>query len=411
MAGPNAMYAPGGSDRGVVVIYVAYVLSLSRNTTRYQHSMALARRFSLQVLLAKGPYPEDLAANAKVLICPGANFKFVGRFFYFFWVLLLLGRARYRSGRKGGDGRLLLVTTHQPLCIVAGVLAQRILRVRWVADVFDVPALGLEIMQGGRKSWIRWVCSVPRILLTEVAYRVLKNADLVLCTLVPDALARCRIPIGKVVALTNGVELRDYPLKLASDRNGTDVFEVLYVGAVLRIRGVNTMLDACGLLLGRLPGLRLWLVGPSPSEELGWLDRRIADLGLKTVVSVTGELAHDEVIRRVHEADICLFPFPKNYATEFIYPVKVLEYIGAGRTVIASDLPGVRRIIEDGRSGILVEPGNPRALADAMYALWKSPELRGSLAANARAAAPKFEWDRINGQMLEALHALTEERQ
>jgi len=46
-----------------------------------------------------------------------------------------------------------------------------------------------------------------------------------------------------------------------------------------------------------------------------------------------------------------------------------------------------------------------------MYDLWKSPELRRTLAANARAAAPKFEWDRINWQMLEALHILTGESQ
>src|SRR5690349_8179941 len=109
------------SDRTAEVIYALCALSFSRNTTRYQHPMALARRFRLQVILAKGPCPDELAANTNVLICPGANLKFVGRFFYFFWVLLLVGRARYRSGREGGDGHLLLVTTHQPLCIVAGV--------------------------------------------------------------------------------------------------------------------------------------------------------------------------------------------------------------------------------------------------------------------------------------------------
>ncbi|MGH9732006.1 MAG: glycosyltransferase [Candidatus Acidiferrales bacterium] len=252
---------------------------------------------------------------------------------------------------------------------------------------------------------------MPRIMITEVAYRVLKKADLVLCTLVPQALARCRIPTRKIVLLTNGVELRNHPLMLASDGNGDKVFEALYVGAVLRIRGVDTMLAACRLVLERLPMLKLSLVGPSAPEDREWLDRRVAELGLGATVSITGELPHEEVLRRVHEADICLFPFPKNYATEFIYPIKVLEYMGAGRTVIASDLAGVRRIIEDGRSGILVEPDNPKALADAIYLLWSRPELRGSLAANARAATPRFEWRRINGQMLEALHLLLQEPQ
>ena len=411
MAFPDVASAACCSDRAIEAVYVAYVLSLSRNTTRYQHSMALARQYDLQVIVAEGPCPEELAESANVLICPGASLRFVGRFVYVLWVFFFLCRARLRSGPKHGEGRFLLITTHQPLCIVAGFLAQRILRVKLVADVFDVPALGLEITQRGRKSWIMWFSSLPRIMITEVAYRVLKKADLVLCTLVPDALARCSIPPRKIVALTNGVELRDLPLKVAPVGNDRNAFEVLYVGAVLRIRGVDTMLDACRLLHGRLPGLQLLLVGPSDPEDRKWVHRRIAELGLEAVVFVTGELSHGEVLRRVHEADLCLFPFPRNYATEFIYPIKVLEYIGAGRTVIASDLPGVRRIIEDGRSGLLVEPGNPQALADAVYTLWKRPDLRSTLAANARAAAPKFEWQRINGQMLEALHTLVEERE
>lgn len=370
--------------------------------------MALAREFRLQVILGKGPYPEELAASAEVRICSGANLKIIGRWIYLTWVLLLVVRSRYCS-RPRDSGALLLITTYQPICILVGALAQRLLGVTWVADVFDVPALGLEITRGDSKSSLRRLCSIPRRLLTELAYRSLKRADLVLCTLVPDALTRCAIRAEKIVALTNGVELHHPPLAVVSDGGDREVFEVLYVGAVLRIRGVDTMLDACDLLHGRLPGLRLLLVGPSEAEDSKWVHRRIAELGLQTAVSVTGELPHGEVLRRVSEADLCLFPFPKNYATEFIYPVKVLEYIGAGRTVVASDLPGIRRIIENGYSGLLVEPGSPRALADAMYSLWKSPELRATLAANARVAAARFEWNKINVQMVEALNILAEE--
>lgn len=403
MVEPHTTNRVDSSQQAVDVIYIAYLLSLSRNTTRYQHSMALARRFRLEVILAKGPCPEELAANAKVLTCPGGGLKILGRFCYFVGVLFLLVRARYRASQ--GDKRLLVITTHQPLCILAGAIAQRVLGMQWVADIFDVPALGLEITQKGRTSWINSFCSLPRIMITEGAYRVLKNADLVLCTLVPDALARCSIPPERIVALTNGVEL--HPYAAAPRGNVGDVFEVLYVGAVLRIRGVDTMLDACRIILDRVPGLRLSLVGPSEPGDQKWLHRRVAELELDSTVSITGELPHDEVLRRVRDADLCLFPFPRNYATEFIYPVKVLEYIAAGRTVIASDLPGVNRIIEDGRSGILVKPDDPQALADAIYNLWKSPELRRSLAANARAAAPKFEWTRINGQMLDALLSIS----
>lgn len=411
MAGPNATCDRGGSGPAVDVIYATLDLPRSRNTTRYQHVMALARGFRLQVLLQKPLYPKELAAIADIRICPGGSTRFLGNLFYLVWALVRVAGSRYRARRADVNHRgLLLVTTYQPVCILAGALAKGALGVKWVADIFDVPALVLDIALHNGRPPVPGAYTILLPLLTEIAYRALKRTDLVLCTLVPDALARCAIAPGKLLALTNGVVLSDSFPTGAADRKRGEAFEVLYVGSVLRIRGLDTMLDACSLLRNRVPGLRLVLVGPSDPQEQEWLEERVAELGLEENVLFTGELPHGEALSRVHEADLCLFPFPKNYQTDFIYPVKIFEYMAAGKAVIASNLAGVRRIIQDGRSGILVDPSNPRALADAIYLLWKSPGFRTSLAANARAAMPRFEWNRINGQMLEALHPLTEDR-
>jgi glycosyltransferase involved in cell wall biosynthesis len=67
--------------------------------------------------------------------------------------------------------------------------------------------------------------------------------------------------------------------------------------------------------------------------------------------------------------------------------VAALEAMASGIPVIASAVGGLREAVEDGRSGILVAPGDPRALADGISRLAASPELRAAMGAAGRVAA------------------------
>ena len=76
--------------------------------------------------------------------------------------------------------------------------------------------------------------------------------------------------------------------------------------------------------------------------------------------------------------------------------------MAAGVPVVASDLPGYRAVLRDGQAGRLTPPGDPVALADALYELLQDQEERQRLAAAGSAAAAELSWSRITGRIIEA---------
>jgi len=74
---------------------------------------------------------------------------------------------------------------------------------------------------------------------------------------------------------------------------------------------------------------------------------------------------------------------------------KLLELMAAGVPIVASRVGQAAEYIEDGRSGLLVAPGDPGALARAALTLLGDPELRARLSAGARARAAVYRWDAL----------------
>jgi phosphatidylinositol alpha-mannosyltransferase len=78
------------------------------------------------------------------------------------------------------------------------------------------------------------------------------------------------------------------------------------------------------------------------------------------------------------------------------------EAMAAGVPVVASDLPGYRAVLRDGRAGRLTPPGDPVSLADALYDLLQDEDERRRLAAAGSAAAAELSWSHIIGRIIEA---------
>jgi glycosyltransferase involved in cell wall biosynthesis len=76
-------------------------------------------------------------------------------------------------------------------------------------------------------------------------------------------------------------------------------------------------------------------------------------------------------------------------------PVALIEAMASGRPVVATAVGGVPDLVTHGRSGLLVPPGEPTALADAMLQLAASPEMRAAFGAAGRLAARAFDWHHL----------------
>ncbi|MFP3941976.1 MAG: glycosyltransferase, partial [Thermoanaerobaculia bacterium] len=121
----------------------------------------------------------------------------------------------------------------------------------------------------------------------------------------------------------------------------------------------------------------------------GGMRRRLEDeirrRGLDGTVRLVGVVPEEEVARRLEEADLFVLPsvVAPDGQMEGI-PVALMEALAAGVPVVASDLSGVPELVEDGRTGLLVPPGDAAALATAVERLVRDPELAARLAAAGR---------------------------
>jgi glycosyltransferase involved in cell wall biosynthesis len=120
-------------------------------------------------------------------------------------------------------------------------------------------------------------------------------------------------------------------------------------------------------------------------------------------VTFTGLVDPPNVRASLSRATMLALPNPASaISTRFTSPLKLFEYMAAGRPIVASDLPAFREVLVPGETAVLVTPGDPAALAGGLRRVLSDPELGARLATAARAAVRDYTWDR-RAERLEAL--------
>ena len=108
-------------------------------------------------------------------------------------------------------------------------------------------------------------------------------------------------------------------------------------------------------------------------------------------VAFAGALGRSQLAAAYASADVVVFPsVPAASGDQDGLPVALLEAMAVGATIVASRMPGIDAAITDGESGVLVPPGDPRALADALRRLLDDAGLRERLGKAAAARSDEF---------------------
>ncbi|MCW5733945.1 MAG: glycosyltransferase family 4 protein [Enhydrobacter sp.] len=201
----------------------------------------------------------------------------------------------------------------------------------------------------------------------------------------------------------------DPPPDLMAIPVSTATGRITYLGRLEARKGVIELAEAMRLVLARVPAIKFRLVGrslphPTTGEDLATHMRRLLGPFADTVEFVDG-LPHSEIPRVLGETDICVFPSVWE-SVGFV----CLEAMAAGRGVIASGGSGMAELIDDGRSGRLVSPRDPRGLADAMLAMVADAASRISMGEKARAKASKAYISEVIGPLQEASYVRAIER-
>jgi len=158
--------------------------------------------------------------------------------------------------------------------------------------------------------------------------------------------------------------------------------------------GIEYVVRAMPEILRYVPDAVLILTGPG-GEEANIL-RLIRDLGLTRSVFVHGKIPHDKMPSVISRSWVCAVPSIPVAGVEEATSLFALEAMACSKAVVASDIGGLKSLIRDGETGLLVEPANVTALASAIVTLLLDRGMATTLGAAARKhVVAEHSWARV----------------
>ena len=260
---------------------------------------------------------------------------------------------------------------HSP--VLDGLAALRVGKRLGIPVIYEIRAFWEDASVGngtGREGSLRYW--LTRQLETHAA----KSADAVavICEgLRGDLIAR-GIDADKITVSPNGVDLELFGDPPPRDNSLADTLGIAaddavigYIGSFYDYEGIDDLIAAMPALVAVQPRARLLLVGGGPMEAA--LKAQAAVSCAAAQIHFVGRVPHHEVERYYSLIDILAYPRKKMRLTDRVPPHEPLEAMAQGKLVAASDVGGHRELIEDGVTGTLFAPDEPKSIADALAKL------------------------------------------
>lgn len=208
---------------------------------------------------------------------------------------------------------------------------------------------------------------------------------------------------GDVVVARNGSDPVESdgaaPFETADGR-----LQVGYVGNLYQGRGMDLIAE----LADGTPEVDVHVVGGTAEDIAHWQDQ----LGEPDGITFHGFVPQNDLDRYLLAFDVLLAPYQWDVAThaghntvQWMSPLKILEYMAAGRAIVASDLPAIEEILSDGETALLCDPEDVEEWADALERLREDPDLRRRLGRQARREfEDSYTWEKraetvLNGRL------------
>lgn len=268
----------------------------------------------------------------------------------------------------------------------------------------DMPIVANEHINVGRslaylRTHRRWLSRIAP-LLHRIVYRRAAAVVVVSNDLAEDIVAGYHVPRRKIEVIPNGIDpgrIRRLAAAEAEDTAADDSCPlVVAIGRLVAQKAFDDLIGAFAVVRARTKA-RLVIFGDGP--ERSRLERLVTDLGLADAVFLEGRTPNPYWL--LARADV----FALSSTWEGQGQV-ILEALALGTPVVSTDCPsGPRELLDGGRYGILVPPGDPPALAEAILGLLGDPARRAELSERGPARADAFRIDEMARRYEAALAA------
>jgi len=252
------------------------------------------------------------------------------------------------------------------------------------ANTFALPSAalgGVRVRIGSRRE-LKPDKSMTQLALQRQAYRfahkIVANSAAAAEQLVHEGIRPSRIRV-----IPNGVQVD----RFAARKPRSDIRTVVTVANLRHEKAHEVLIDAAAMLTARHPHLRFLIVGDGPRRAA--LESLVAQHGLRPRVEFMGHREDIEAI--LSDADLFVLP-----SRSEAFPNAAIEAMASGLPVVASAVGGLLDLIEPYRTGVLVPPDKPGALAAAIDALVSAPDRAARIGSAAReTVATRYSFDRM----------------
>lgn len=226
--------------------------------------------------------------------------------------------------------------------------------------------------------------------LMALAHRVIVISNQLKSTLV--ALG---VPAERILVLPSGVDLTTFEIDTPSDEARREL--ALPAGPLYLYTGNFTTMNEDKGIVDILKAIRelshgTFVAVGAYQEDLDRYGMEAQKLGVQGRVIYRGRESQKRLALYQRAADILLMPFPdKPHYRNAMSPVKMFEYMCSGRPIIATDLPTIREVLDDG-TAYIVPPGDPSALAAAMREAIVDVDGAKRRAITARGRIAQYSW-------------------
>ncbi len=216
----------------------------------------------------------------------------------------------------------------------------------------------------------------------------------------------------KIGVWSSGVSIEDFN---EIDINPHTIFEVksrefalIYHGDYSPTRGIENLIKAMSELSPSLKKKIFLLIIGMPTNKIKELSMLSEEEGVKEQIRILPKTEYNKITQYIKISDIGVIPLPpENRWWQVSAPLKTLEYLAAGKPVIATNIPFHRKIFEKGNCGILIESSDPKVIAKAITFSYKNKEELKKRGSEGRKIVKKFyTWDCMARKFEEFLKTL-----
>ena len=209
----------------------------------------------------------------------------------------------------------------------------------------------------------------------------------------------------KISVLPNGVDVdmfgKKFDTKQVRSEYHLSNFQIVgFVGGFQPWHGLENLIESFYQVIHEVPKVKLILIGDGPVRDQ--INHKIRDLGLESSVMITGYIPQNQVPQLLSVVDIAVLPYPELPKELWFSPLKLYEYMAAGKAIVASDSGQIGEVLSDGITGKLVKPGDISGMSEAIIELLKNKKERELLGSNAQQQAlEQHSWDHYIHQLEE----------